>query len=168
MMRAVREADPAASPQVAGWAETGEAALIAERIRTEGDRDVQVWQPMRRRRGGRLAIVIALVAVVASAVAASVALRSRGPSRPAAVVCSSALEPGSSSFFAAVGRGVEPVDACRRMWSDAFDEEAPARLVTCVEPQGRFVVYPLPPDRTATEACGSMGDARYSPEDVGD
>ena len=83
-MRAIREADPAASPQVSHWAETREAAMIAERIRAEGDRDLQVRQPTRRRSGGRLVIVIALVAVVASAVAASVALRSRAPGDPVA------------------------------------------------------------------------------------
>jgi hypothetical protein len=165
MMRAVREADPGTAPEVVGWADTAEATAIAERIRIEGDRDAPVRQPKRRRPSRRLVVVIALVAVVGSAVAASIALRPRTPVSSSLVACYPDLSAGSGPVLVAA-RDTEPVDACARAWVGAFSTAKPSRLTACVRPEGGLAVYPVPPGETGAGACAQVGAAAYSNDDA--
>jgi hypothetical protein len=163
MMRALRDADPGSSPDVTSWAESNEAASIADRIRTEGDRDVPTGrQPTRKRPSRRLVIVLALVAVVASAVAASVALRPRSPVSTSVVACYSELDRHSGLVLVGVHDDVAPVELCGRAWQTAFGTRRPSQLIACVRAEGGLAVYPLPRGISGPDACGEVGAAPYS------
>ena len=163
VVKAIREVDPSAGADASDWAKSQEATAIAESIRAEGDR-ISTPAP-RPRMTSRVAILIALLVVAASVVAATIALRSGTPTTVSLVGCYQELHVGSTVFFAPVESGIGPVGACRGGWLDAYGANAPQRLVACVESQGGLVVYPLSVGLSKSDACSSVGDAVYQPAD---
>lgn len=166
ILRAIRRADPGADPSVTSWAAGDEAREIADRIRAEGDESGAPGRPPRSRRS-RLVILAAAVLIAALTVAAAITLRSGTPKLPSLVGCYQELRADSGAVFVSAIGGVDPVEACRRSWLEAFGVSAPARLVACVRPEGGSVVYPQPEEVSASDTCSSVGTALSSNSEGG-